>query len=177
MSTPAEPPHAEPPHAVLNAMTSAEAHAALLRCCGAERWVLAMLERRPFASERELMYAADDVWARLGPDDYLAAFAHHPEIGANVESLRARFQTTAGWSSAEQAGVGAADEATLAALAAGNRAYKQRFGYIFIVCASGKSAREMLEALQARLGNTPDAELGIAAAEQSKITKLRLAKL
>ncbi|MET0411403.1 MAG: 2-oxo-4-hydroxy-4-carboxy-5-ureidoimidazoline decarboxylase, partial [Polyangiaceae bacterium] len=88
MSTPAEPPHAEPPHAVpqnaappnavLNAMTSAEAHAALLRCCGAERWVLAMLERRPFASERELMYAADDVWASLGPDDYLAAFAHHP---------------------------------------------------------------------------------------------------
>jgi 2-oxo-4-hydroxy-4-carboxy-5-ureidoimidazoline decarboxylase len=162
---------------LLNAMTSAEAHAALLRCCGAERWVLGMLERRPFASERELMYAADDVWAGLGPADYLAAFAHHPEIGASLDSLRARFQSTATWSSAEQASVGAADEATLLALRDGNRAYKQRFGYIFIVCASGKSAREMLEALEGRLANTPDAELGIAAAEQAKITKLRLAKL
>lgn len=168
---------APPPHDVLNAMTSAEAHAALLRCCGAERWVLGMLERRPFASERELMYAADDVWASLGPADYLAAFAHHPEIGANLESLRARFQSTASWSSAEQAGVGAADDDTLLALRDGNRAYKQRYGYIFIVCASGKSAREMLEALTARLGNTPDAELGIAAAEQAKISKLRLSKL
>lgn len=172
MSTPTEPAHA-----VLNLMTSAEAHAALLRCCGAERWVLGMLERRPFASERELMSAADEVWARLGPADYLAAFAHHPEIGANLDALRARFQSTAAWSSAEQAGVSRADEATLVALSEGNRAYKQRFGYLFIVCASGKSAREMLELLQARLANTPDAELGVAAAEQAKITKLRLSKL
>lgn len=168
---------ASEPHELLNAMTSAEAHAALLRCCGAERWVLGMLARRPFASARELMYVADDVWAGLGPDDYLAAFAHHPEIGASLDSLRARFQSTASWSSAEQSGVGAASEATLVALRDGNRAYKQRFGYIFIVCATGKSASEMLALLEARLGNTPDAELGIAAAEQSKITKLRLSKL
>jgi 2-oxo-4-hydroxy-4-carboxy-5-ureidoimidazoline decarboxylase len=165
------------PHQLLNGSPRAEAEAALLRCCGSRRWVAGMLEALPFASLEQLMQRADAIWARLGADDYLEAFAHHPEIGADLELLRQRFRTTSGWSSAEQAGVNAADEATLLALRDANRVYKARFGFIFIICASGKSAREMLEALQARLGNAPEAELRIAAGEQAKITKLRLAKL
>jgi 2-oxo-4-hydroxy-4-carboxy-5-ureidoimidazoline decarboxylase len=162
---------------VLNALSLADAGVALTRCCGARRWVSGMLDGLPFESVDELMLSADEIWVRLGPSDYLEAFAHHPEIGADLAALRERFGATSGWSSAEQAGVNAADEATLVALRDANRAYQQRFGYIFIICASGKSAREMLDALEARIGNEPDAELAIAAAEQSKITKLRLAKL
>jgi 2-oxo-4-hydroxy-4-carboxy-5-ureidoimidazoline decarboxylase len=165
------------PHELLNGLPRAEAAAALARCCGATRWVQGMLARRPFASSAALFAAADEVWASLGTSDYLEAFSYHPQIGAELAALRARFQSTAGWSSAEQAGVSAGDEATLLALRDDNRAYQQRFGYIFIVCASGKSARELLAALQARLGNEPEEELALAAAEQSKITKLRLAKL
>jgi 2-oxo-4-hydroxy-4-carboxy-5-ureidoimidazoline decarboxylase len=165
------------PHEVLNAASPADARAALTRCCGSQRWVAGMLGRLPLAAAGELMQAADAVWARLGADDYLEAFSHHPEIGADLDALRERFRSTESWSSAEQAGVNAADEATLVGLRDANRAYKARFGYIFIICASGKSAREMLDALTARLGNPPEVELAIAAAEQSKITKLRLAKL
>jgi 2-oxo-4-hydroxy-4-carboxy-5-ureidoimidazoline decarboxylase len=165
------------PHPLLNALPSADLEAILRRCCGSRRWVQGMLARLPFTTLGELMLAADEVWAGLGADDYLEAFTHHPEIGADLEALRARFVHTAGWSSDEQSGVGAADDATLVGLRDANRAYKERFGYIFIICASGKSAGEMLGALEARLGNAAEAELPIAAGEQSKITKLRLAKL
>jgi 2-oxo-4-hydroxy-4-carboxy-5-ureidoimidazoline decarboxylase len=161
----------------LNSLPVAEARTALLRCCGSSRWVEAMLSLRPFGSHEELLGAASEVWANLGESDYLEAFAAHPRIGDDVAALRARFAATAEWSAAEQAGVAGADEATLQALAAGNAAYAERFGFIFIVCAAGKSAREMLDFLQARLAHTREQELALAAAEQAKITALRLDKL
>ncbi len=164
-------------YALLDALGRQAAHAALLRCCGSERWVGGMLEKRPFGSQEALASAAESVWAALSQDDYLEAFSHHPAIGADPDELAAKFASTRAWSSSEQAGVEGADRETLVALSEGNRAYRKRFGYTFIVCASGQSAREMLTSLQQRLGNEPAAELLVAAGEQAKITWLRLQKL
>jgi 2-oxo-4-hydroxy-4-carboxy-5-ureidoimidazoline decarboxylase len=161
----------------LNALSREAAAEALARCCGAARWVEAMLARRPFASLSALLGAAAEVWAELGPEQMREAFAQHPEIGANLDELRSKFAVTGDWARAEQAGAARASEATLLALRSGNRAYRARFGYSFIVCATGKSAGEMRDLLEARLGNPPELELGIAAAEQAKITQLRLEKL
>ena len=113
----------------------------------------------------------------MGEADIVEAFGHHPEIGASLDALRDKFASTAQWASSEQASVAAATEQTLLALRDGNVAYRERFGFIFIVCATGKSAAEMLSLLEARLGNARDRELSIAAAEQGKITALRLAKI
>lgn len=162
---------------VLDGMEREAARAALTRCCGARRWVQAMLDRRPFGTDEALMRAADEVWATMEERDILEAFSHHPRIGASVEELRKRFATTSTWSAGEQSGVAGADDATLTALRDGNHDYEARFGFIFIVCASGKSAAEMLASLRARLPNERDEELRIAAGEQAKITKLRLSKL
>ncbi len=161
----------------LNALPVAEAQALLQRCCGAERWVDAMLAARPFRSRADLLGRAERAWRTLQTRDYLEAFAHHPEIGADLDELRRKFASTAALSEREQAGAAGADEATLTALRAKNQAYRARFGYVFIVCASGKSAREMLELLEARLHNPPELEIGVAAAEQAKITRLRLEKI
>lgn len=162
------------PHAILNALPLEPARAALARCCGATRWQEGMLARRPFGSRELLLRAADEVWWSLERADFLEAFSHHPRIGEDRAELARRFASTAQLSAGEQAGVANADHATLDALRDANRAYFARFGHIFIVCASGKSAPEMLALLQARLPNAPDAELRIAAAEQAKITALRL---
>jgi 2-oxo-4-hydroxy-4-carboxy-5-ureidoimidazoline decarboxylase len=163
--------------ALLSSMDEPSARAALTRCCGASRWVEAMLARRPFPSDEALLREADDAWAAASREDVLEAFAHHPRIGANLDELRARYASTSAWSSGEQRGVQAASEATLLALREGNLAYEARFGHIFIVCATGKGADEMLALLRARLPNDPATELGVAAAEQGKITRIRLAKL
>lgn len=160
----------------LNAMPLLEARAALLRCCGSIRWVEQMLSHRPFPSAEALHAFADEEWNSLDRGDWLEAFAAHPRIG-DVASLRKKFAATADLCGSEQAGVNAADEATIQALADVNREYESRFGYIFIVCATGKSAAEMLAILRSRLPNDADAELRIAAAEQAKITHLRLEKL
>ena len=160
----------------LNGLSPEAAAAALLRCCGSARWVEGMLARRPYASRAELFSAALEEWQRLGPADFREAFAHHPEIGANLEELRQKFPATADLSRAEQSAAAGASEATLQALQAGNRAYRARFGYSFIVCATGKSASEMLALLEARLGHEQEFELQVAAAEQAKITRLRLEK-
>jgi len=120
---------------------------------------------------------ADEVWNALGKEDFLEAFTHHPQIGASKEHLRTKFQSTASWSSGEQAGVSQASEDVLDRLVDGNKAYLDRFGYIFIVCATGKSAEEMAELLEQRLPNEPDVELRVAAQEQAKITHIRLEKL
>ena len=161
----------------LNGLSREAATEALTRCCGATRWVQGMLARRPFASHTAMFAAAVEIWAQLGPEDYREAFAHHPEIGSNLDELRQKFAKTATWSQAEQSAALSASEATLLALRDGNRAYRERFGFSFIVCATGKSAEEMLSLLQARLKHAPDLELSIAAAEQAKITHLRLEKL
>jgi 2-oxo-4-hydroxy-4-carboxy-5-ureidoimidazoline decarboxylase len=153
-----------------------EARRLLARCCGAAAWVERMMARRPFGSQDALLAAARDEWFALGRADWLEAFGHHPKIG-DRESLRRRFAATAHLSEGEQSGVQGAAEDVLAALADGNRDYEARFGFIFIVCATGKSAAEMLRLLRARLPNPPDVELRIAAGEQAKITELRLLNL
>ncbi len=155
----------------LDAMPEDEARAALARCCAARRWAEGMLARRPFGTTDALLAAADEVWSTMGRDDLLEAFAGHPRIGGDLDALRER------WSAEEQSGVGAASEQTLRALRDGNLRYEERFGHIFIVCATGKSAGEMLALLCARLDNTPGEELRTAAAEQGKITRIRLEKL
>jgi len=160
----------------LDALLEAEARAAFLRCCGSQRWAAAMSRGRPYRDAASLFEAAEAHWNELGREDWLEAFRHHPRIG-DRDALRARFAPTRAWAAAEQAGAGAADEAVLEALATGNRRYEARFGHIFIVCATGQSAPEMLAQLEARLHNDPDRELPIAAAEQAKITRLRLQKL
>lgn len=160
----------------LNRLPAAEAREAFARCCGASRWIEAMLAARPFADRAALAAAAERAFEPLARADWLEAFSHHPKIG-DVSALRAKFATTAAWAGAEQRGAAGAGEATLAALAAGNRTYEERFGYIFIVCATGKSAEEMLALLEARIGNDPAAEIAIAAGEQKKITRLRIDKL
>jgi 2-oxo-4-hydroxy-4-carboxy-5-ureidoimidazoline decarboxylase len=136
-----------------------------------------MLRARPFYSAHSLLSQADEAWNRLEARDYLEAFSHHPEIGADLSELRKKFASTAELSLGEQAGATTASEETLLALRAGNRAYRERFGYSFIVCATGKSALEMLALLERRLPNPADSELSVAAAEQAKITRLRLEKL
>lgn len=163
--------------AALDGMAERDAQAALTRCCGARRWVSGMLARRPFGGDDALLRAADEVWASMEEADVLEAFAHHPRIGASMDELKKRFATTSGWASGEQAGAQGASEEVLRALRDGNVAYEARFGFLFIVCATGKSAEEMLGLLRARIDNERDDELRIAAAEQAKITKIRLGKL
>lgn len=161
----------------LNGSTEADAREALARCCGAARWVDAMVAARPFLSARALLQSAADAWRSLQARDYLEAFSHHPEIGADLNELRRRFASTAALSQSEQAGAAFASEGTLLALRRRNQAYRERFGYSFIVCATGKSAEEMLALLEQRLQHSPEVEIVIAAAEQAKITQLRLEKL
>jgi 2-oxo-4-hydroxy-4-carboxy-5-ureidoimidazoline decarboxylase len=158
------------------ALYGPDARAALERCCGARRWVDAVLAARPFADRAALFAASEGAFGALVPADWLEAFSNHPKIG-DVDALRSKFATTSAWAGEEQRGASAADEATLQRLAEGNRAYEERFGYIFIVCATGKSASEMLALLEARMGNAPELELAVAASEQKKITRLRIEKL
>jgi 2-oxo-4-hydroxy-4-carboxy-5-ureidoimidazoline decarboxylase len=160
----------------LDALAEPEALAAFLRCCGSRRWAEAMARGRPYRDPHTLLEAGERAAAALTRADWLEAFSHHPRIGDRA-ALQARFPATAQWSSGEQAGVAGAAEDVLGALAEGNRAYEARFGHVFVVCATGKSAAEMLALLRERLPNEPDAELAIAAAEQRKITQLRLEKL
>ena len=159
----------------LNDLPAAEAREGFLACCGAARWADAMVAVRPFEDQQALFDEADRIWSGLQREDYLEAFAAHPRIG-DAEALRGRFRSDR-FAHGEQSGAAGADDAVLAELARANRQYEERFGYIFIVCATGKSAREMLDLLKARLGNRPEDELQVAAEEQAKITRLRLQKL
>jgi 2-oxo-4-hydroxy-4-carboxy-5-ureidoimidazoline decarboxylase len=158
-------------------MSIEAAREALTRCCGAQRWVSEMLARRPFESTPALFDAAREIWRGLAREDYLEAFQHHPRIGDSLSELAKRFARTASMAAREQAKVAQADQATLLALRDENQHYFERFGYIFIVCATGKSATEMLSLLRERLNHEPERELEIAAEEQAKITALRLAQL
>jgi 2-oxo-4-hydroxy-4-carboxy-5-ureidoimidazoline decarboxylase len=149
------------------------ARALLATCCGSHRWIERMLALRPFGTRERMLAAAREEWFALTAADWREAFAHHPRIGG-VDALRAKFAATAAMSAREQAGVAAAPPDVLDALLAANRAYEARFGYIFIVCASGRSAAGMLAILQARLANAPETEIGIAAEEHARICELRL---
>jgi 2-oxo-4-hydroxy-4-carboxy-5-ureidoimidazoline decarboxylase len=135
-----------------------------------------MLGRRPFGSRAALLAAAREEWFALSPDGWREAFGHHPKIG-DISALRARFPATSHLSELEQAGVAGAPEEIFEALAEGNRAYEQKFGFIFIVRASGRSAREMLDLLLTRLRNDAPEEIMVAAEEQAQITARRLEAL
>lgn len=140
----------------------------LKQCCGSAVWVERMLALQPFSDENDLLSAADAVWNSLSAADWLEAFAQHPKIGE---------KSSAKWSSQEQKGMERADGNLIGEMYSLNIEYEKTFGYIFIVCATGKSATEMMELLKFRLTNDPNTELRTAAAEQSKITRLRLEKL
>jgi 2-oxo-4-hydroxy-4-carboxy-5-ureidoimidazoline decarboxylase len=161
---------------LINAWTDDQALESFARCCGSTRWSLEMARARPFESEAALFETAERIWWRLSNGDWLEAFGAHPRIG-DVGALRARFASTAAWVSSEQAGALIASEDALRELAEGNCQYEVLFGYIFIVCATGKSAEEMLGLLRQRLANDPEAEIKNAANEQMKITRIRLERI
>jgi OHCU decarboxylase len=152
----------------LNALAFIEAEGMFLRCCGSRRWADLMAWARPFATRDALHRAADRIWWSLDPHDWREAFAAHPRIGERSGTR---------WSLQEQSGAHSAPEATRAELEAVNAAYEARFGYIFIVCATGKTGDEMLAIAAERLRNDADTELRVAATEQAAITRLRLEKL
>jgi OHCU decarboxylase len=149
---------------------------ALLECCGSKRWAREMAQARPYQNAETLIAKASAVWWSLEAEDWLEAFRSHPKIGEKKAAAPVSDQSRQ-WSDQEQAGVSNASRETVEALAALNHAYEQKFGYIFIICAIGKTSEEMLSALRKRLDDDPATELPIAAAEQSKITELRLKKL
>lgn len=155
--------------AELDLKDEADIASRLLECCGSSNWVKQMLALRPFANQERLEGAATDTWQKLTSEDWLEAFSKHPKIGEKGKVSQ--------WSAQEQSGMNAAAAQVADRLAGLNRVYFEKFGFIFIVCATGKTAEEMLALLEARLPNTREVELALAAAEQNKITLLRLRKL
>lgn len=160
----------------LNALPAPEAAERLRSCCGSRRWVESMVRRRPFENLEGLLAAADDAWRAAKPADWDEAFAHHPRIGERQAAAPVSAAARA-WSAGEQRAAAGADRATRAALAEANQAYERRFGRIYLVCAAGRSAEELLADIETRMGNDPERERAIAAEEQRKITRLRLRAL
>jgi OHCU decarboxylase len=160
----------------LNALAPEQAEAEFLKCCGSRAWANALSGARPFIDADALFHKADSVWWSLSENDWLEAFHAHPKIGEE-KAAAAQSEQARSWSAQEQSGVENATTETKAALAAGNEEYEERFGFIFIVCATGKTSKEMLAILNERLRNDPATELRVAAEEQRKITQLRLEKL
>jgi 2-oxo-4-hydroxy-4-carboxy-5-ureidoimidazoline decarboxylase len=154
--------------AELDAMSESEAAEALRACCGSSRWVDGMTARRPFRSRDALFKAADEEWSRTNENDWLEAFSHHPRIGD---------RSTKGWAAGEQQGAQNATVTIQDELARVNREYEDKFGHIYIVCATGKTADEMLAIAKSRMYNDRESELKAAAEEQRKIMQIRLEKL
>jgi 2-oxo-4-hydroxy-4-carboxy-5-ureidoimidazoline decarboxylase len=171
--------------AEFNGLAGAEAGRALLLCCASARWAEAVAAGRPYPSVADLLRRSDGAVAVLEPADLHAALAGHPRIGdravagadgAGADGAGAD-SAPAHWPGREQAGVASADEGTLRALAAGNQAYERQFGHIYLVCATGRSAGELLALLRTRLDNDPDTEWGVVRSELQKINRIRLVKL
>jgi OHCU decarboxylase len=166
------------PHdlAWLNSLPAEAAAQELLHCCGSKRWAEQVAAGMPYLSLESLIARANEVWWSLDQSDWLEAFRSHPRIGEKktAEQVSAQSQQ---WSGQEQTGMTNVSQQTADSLAALNQAYEEKFGYIFIICATGKTSEQMLSAVRDRLQHDPDAELPIAAAEQSQITELRLKKL
>jgi len=160
----------------LNALPDEAARAALLNCCGSSFWVEQIRGRRPFHDTEQLFDAAREIWQKLGQGDWLEAFSHHPKIGERKAAAASPEQARQ-WSQQEQRGLANSTPQLQEELASANQRYQQRFCYIFIVCASGKSTEEMLALLHERTNNDLETELRVAASEQQKITRLRLEKL
>ena len=159
----------------LNALTPSQAYQYFEQACAAKNWVSRMVEARPYYSLARIETQAKLAWKACNNDDILEAFTAHPMIG-DVDSLRAKFANTKAIASGEQSGTAQASEETLLALKKANEDYLKKHGFIFIICATGLSADTMLNALLARLPNSTDEEITIAAGEQLKITLLRLNK-
>ena len=160
----------------LNTLPEPDAIQEFRKCCGSQRWAQRMVINRPYLSPEDLSVKAADLWWDLDRDDWVEAFRSHPKIGEKKSAATVSAQSSQ-WSGQEQAGTNAASTETTNALATLNHEYEQKFGFIFIICATGKTSDEMLAALRERLQHDPSEELAIAAAEQSKITGLRLKKL
>ncbi len=151
----------------LNTLEADAARESLQRCCGSRKWIASMISRRPFPDVQDMISASDSIWWSLAKEDWLEAFSNHPKIGEKGQ----------GWSAEEQRGMDAAARETAAEMGRLNRLYENNFGWIFIICATGKTADEMRELLEQRLKNEASAELKIAASEQAEITHLRIRKL
>jgi OHCU decarboxylase len=160
--------------AEFNTLPAAKAEELLLDCCGCARWAAEMSARRPFDDVSAVLEAADGQWRTFEREDWIEAFSHHPQIG---EKAATGSESHRRWSEGEQTGARVATEDVKARLAQGNRSYYNKFGYICMICATGKSAEEMLALLDQRLQNDPARELPIAAEQQRQISRLRLKKL
>ena len=160
----------------LNSLSRTQATAELLKCCGCSKWANGMTEARPFANRDDLVAKAGSIWWSLSEADWLEAFRAHPKIGEQ-KAAAAQSQQAQNWSAQEQAGIADGATETKAELAARNQEYEERFGFIFIVCATGKTSEEILTILTERLQNDTQTELRIAAEEQRKITRLRIEKM
>jgi OHCU decarboxylase len=154
--------------AALNDCAPATARFQFKRCCGSSKWSALMAKARPFSSLHQLETCADRIWKSCAQQDWLEALASHPRIGAQADTR---------WCRQEQSGVAEVSAAVRAALDRANRKYEAKFGYIFVVCATGKVALEVLAAVEERLGNDPSVEIRNAAEQQRLITRLRLRKL
>ena len=159
----------------INELSLPDAQEQFHRCCGSRRFSEELARRRPFASDEDAKKKASEVWFSLSEADWLEAFAHHPRIGE--KQLAEKFASTAAWASSEQAGARQASPETIRQLAHGNIAYEQKFGFVFLICATGKNADELLVAQNSRIGNSRAEELQSAAREQDLITHLRLEKI
>ena len=168
----------QPAHDIawLNSLTADEAAKELIQCCGSRRWASQVSNDRPYPSLDNLITHAHQVWWKLTSDDWLEAFRSHPRIGEKKASDKVSAQSQQ-WSGQEQAAVSNASQRTVDSLAELNRDYEKKFGFIFIICATGKTSGEMLAAIQERIEHDSDTELLLAAAEQAKIIELRLKKL
>jgi OHCU decarboxylase len=162
--------------AEFNVLPRYRAEEELLKCCGSAAWARGMARRRPFASFDRLLQAAGEIWWRLDSADWMEAFRAHPQIGQHQSTAHRSAQAQA-WSAQEQSGMSRAGVGVTMNLEEANREYLEKFGYIFIVCATGKTAEEILAILRSRLPNTPEQEILVAADEQNKITRLRLERL
>lgn len=158
----------------LNLLHELQAERRLLACCGSRAWARGVAAARPYYTFDELLAASDRVWWHLTPDDWREAFSRHPRIGDSSASAR---NTSEHWSEREQARARSGSAATLAELAEVNAEYEDRFGHVFLICATGRTADQILDIARERLDNDPETELRIAAQEQRLITHLRLRKL
>jgi OHCU decarboxylase len=165
----------EGPVAKLNRLSRDEAYAELLKCCGSTRWAREVAALKPFWDVTQVLIIGHRVWTELRPDDWLEAFRAHPRIGESKAAAPVTEQERR-WSEGEQAAARDSADETRDALATANREYEERFGFIFIIRAAGRTAEEILAALRGRIANDRDTELRVAAGEQWDITELRLRK-
>jgi OHCU decarboxylase len=157
-----------------NAAGHSEAIQAMIACCGSHRWAEGMVALRPVSSFAQLSEAADNLWRKMGESDLLEAFASHPRIGERKQAHSS--SRSAVWSQQEQSSTNNAPESVLTEIAERNKLYEQQFGFTYIVCATGKSAEQMLALLNRRLMNDRSNELKEAAEQQRQITQIRLGK-